>query len=147
MHGPGRDDSLPHQGGGSVEGYVEVVSRPGRSRGGNRLLSLVKDEAVQHAKGASRHPVIVSIMDERNQLRSIMGHAARGRVLTCGLGGRRGSEMWAMRFPRCGAGCHHDVTSNALSIWAKGDKVSTLGLIWADVYQLFRVGVPACLAT
>ena len=75
---------------------MEVVPRPGRSRGGNRLLGLVKDEAVQHAKGSSRHPVIVSIMDERNQLRWIMGHAARGRAVTCGLVSRRGSEMWAM---------------------------------------------------
>ena len=91
-------------------------------------------------------PQVVPILNTMDHLGAMMRVDPLGGMRACGLGGRRSLQRRAALSPRRGRSCDHDISRNALALQNVRDKVSAFGFARSDVYQLFRLCVPAGLA-
>ena len=94
----------------------------------------------------SRDPIIVGIIDQRQELGAVVCKPARSAVVSSGLGSSAGRQMGAMFLPRTRGSRDHNVAGKSLAIRGQRNKVRPFGFACSDVHLLLCIGVPADLS-
>ena len=73
--------------------------------------------------------MVVGVMDEGDQLGTVVCDTSWDSVVPRSLGSRGNKEVLLTRVPRRGAGSDHDIAGDALPIRTEGYEVGALGFV------------------
>ena len=129
MHLPRGKTRCMHKRGCRLEGDLCEVGTPRLRRSRSRAQSQGMNQAVQEPQGVRLHPVVESIVDERDKDSVLVTPAPRDRVIVPGFGSSHAVQMAAMSFSRAGGRREHDVTCILDALGSRDDQVGTLACV------------------